>query len=345
MRRNENALCPPDDALAELLKRHAPGLQAAREISGQLLDGLAAALGQAPGALTGIETVIAAGSLGRLEAHAGSDFDGILVAGPGGPATVPDAVFAAIAACGLKPPKADGIYRATITADTLCQASARGSLDEPPAHFGKRMQLLLDARAVTGMAAFQQLQRQILDWYAGDTLRSYPDAQWTLLLNDLSRYLHAYAGWQQFKRARSDDDGWYLRQAKLRSSRMLTFAGLLFLLGASSAMGTDKLDWVARQLALSPLARVASVMREWDAAAFDRLLVDYEAVHTLLATPAVRASLIALSPGPGAAPVGEFPPVYARIHAHSGRMLRELAQFVLARRGDWHPDFFSYLLF
>ena len=345
MRRNENASMPADDTLGALLERHAPQLWAARATSQQLLAGLAAALARSPGALAGVETIIAAGSLGRLEAHAGSDFDGILIASPGGPPTVSEDVFDTVAACGLKPPKADGIYRATVTADTLCQLSSRGSLDEPPAHFGKRMQVLLDARAVTGEAAFQQLQRRILSWYAGDAMSPYPDTQWTLLINDLSRYLHAYAGWQQFKCARSEDDGWYLRQAKLRSSRMLTFAGLLFLLGESSRLGADKQHWVGARLGLSPLARVATVMQAWDAAAFQRVLIDYEAVHALLATPAVRAELIARSPGPDASPGGEFPPVYARIHQHSGRLLRELSQFVLARRADWHPDFFSYLLF
>lgn len=345
MRRNEHALNPPEEGLGDLLGRLAPGLQASRKVSQHLLSRLAAALAKLPGALDGVETVIAAGSLGRLEAHAGSDFDGILIAAAGAPAVVPDAVFEAVAACGLKPPKPDGIYRATVTADTLCQASARGSLDEPAAHFGKRMQVLLDTRAVTGDAAFQRLQRQILDWYAGGRLQRYPDAQWTLLLNDLSRYLHAYAGWQQFKFSRSDDDGWYLRQAKLRSSRMLTFAGLMLLLGESSVLGTDKLDWVAARLALSPLGRVAAVMRPHDASAFERLLVDYEAVHALLATPAVRAALISESPADDDVMRAAYPEVYAPIHAHSRRMLRELSQFVLARRADWHPDFFSYLLF
>jgi len=86
-------------------------------------------------------------------------------------------------------------------------------------------------------------------------------------------------------------------------------------------------------------------MQPRDAAAFQRVLTDYEAVHALLATPAVREELVARSPGPDAPADGEFPASYARIHEHSGRLLRELSQFVLARRADWHPDFFSYLLF
>lgn len=345
MRRNENAWSPVEVPLLDLMARLAPDLRVSHGVSQHMLARLAEALARVPAALTGIESVIAAGSLGRLEAHAASDFDGILVASPDGPAQVPPALFDAVAACGLKPPKPDGIYRTTITRDTLCAPSARGSLDEPPAHFGKRMQILLDTRAVTGHAAFQQLQRQVLAWYAGETLSRYPDAQWTLLINDLSRYLHAYAGWQQHKFSRSDEDGWYLRQAKLRSSRMLTFAGLLLLLGESSVRGRGKLDWVAERLDLSPLARVAAVMWPRDAPAFERVLVDYEAVHRTLSSPANRAALVAESPANEAIQGGDWPEIYARIHHHSGRMLRELSQFVLARRADWHPDFFSYLLF
>ena len=347
MHRNEQdpAAAGSPCGLDALLARHALTLGAARAVSLQLCAALGQTLAAALDARAGIEAVVAAGSLGRLEAHAGSDFDGILLATRDGPDRVPDAFFDVVERCGLKPPKADGIYRRTVHTPVLCQPALRGSLEEPAEYFGKRMQLLLDARAVLGETAFAGAQRDVLAWYAGDTLARYPDAQWTLLINDLMRYLHAYAGWQQFKFSHGADDGWYLRQAKLRSSRVLTFAGLLLLLGASSTLGTGKFEWLAARLPLSPLARVALVMLPIDAAAFTRLLVDYEAVHALLATPAVRAQLVALGPPGGEAPTTAYPPLFATIHAHTGRMLRELSQFVLARRTDCHPDFFSYLLF
>jgi hypothetical protein len=38
------------------------------------------------------------------------------------------------------------------------------------------------------------------------------------------------------------------------------------------------------------------------------------------------------------------PPAFAEIHRLSGELLHILSRFVLARRDDWHPDFFSDLI-
>jgi hypothetical protein len=256
VRRNEQQFdeLPRLLTLSGMLAEHAPTLAHSHRHSQTLLAALASALNDLGDTLSGIDAVIAAGSLGRLEAHATSDFDGIVLAAPGGPTKVPAAVFETVAALGLRPPKTDGIYRDTVTAVELCSLSDRGSLEEPPARFGKRMQLLLDARPVWGDAAFFAAQREVLNWYAGDYLAAETDAQWTLLLNDWSRYLHAYAGWQQHKRSHTDDDSWNLRQAKLRSSRVLTFAGLLCLLGVSSTRG---LRWRAAITGQPPLGQPA----------------------------------------------------------------------------------------
>jgi len=347
VRRNEQQFdeLPRLLTLSGMLAEHAPTLADSYRHSQTLLAALANALNALGDTLAGIDAVIAAGSLGRLEAHATSDFDGIVLAASEGPVKVPVAVFETVAALGLRPPKADGIYRDTATLAALCSPRDRGSLEEPPARFGKRMQLLLDARPVWGDAAFFAAQREVLDWYAGDYLPTEVHAQWTLLLNDWSRYLHAYAGWQQYKRSHTDDDSWYLRQAKLRSSRMLTFAGLLFLLGESSTHGLRKVDWVHAQLALTPVERVGLVMTAYDEAGFRQVLADYECVHRLLSAPEVRDALVALGP-PAAGPMpARFPEPYAEIHARSASLLRGLSRFVLARHADWHPDFFSYLLF
>lgn len=343
MRRNESVV--GDRAYSDLLALRAPALSLARAVSLQMLDVLGKSLAHEPALLDGVSTLVAAGSLGRLEAHAHSDFDCLLIVGEAHGANVDPALFALVEAVGLKAPKADGIYRIGTTASALCQSADRGSLEEPAMRFGQRMQLLLDARPVTGGAAFASLQRQVLQWYAGDSLAREGDAQWTLLINDISRYLHAYAAWQQFKRSRDEADGWYLRQAKLRSSRMVGFAGLMFLLGASSTLGTAKFDWVLGRLPLGSLARVAEVMLPKDSAAFERLLADYDAVHALLADGAVRRALVESSPGEGEPLPGRWPEPYAEIHARSARILRELSAFVLARSSDWHPAFFSYLLF
>lgn len=321
-------------------------LAASRARSVELIAALSDRLDVALDGADAIVTVAAAGSLGRLEVTAGSDLDAIVIVADhlADEATVVADVYKALAHPALKMPKPSGIFRSGVSAAVLCAPQGRGALDESPALFGKRIQLLLDTRPLFGAAAYVDLQARILDWYGADRLRRDPEGQWTPLIHDLQRYLHSYAAWQQGKFGRDAEDGWYLRQAKLRSSRLLTFAGLLLLLGASSRR-RDKPDWLLAQLALTPLERIAQVMRQVDAAAFDALEGHYVTVHALLADPARRADLVAQSPcSPAALPV-RWPEPYAEIHQRSGEMLRALSRFVLERRDDWHPDFFSELLF
>jgi hypothetical protein len=323
-----------------------PALAASRKQSLALVELVSSRLAAALGDGGDVLTVAAAGSLGRLELGAGSDLDGIVVvdahAAARGTALV-DRVYAALRDCPLRLPKTSGIFRSPVTEAALCAPAARGALDEQPAIFGKRIQFLLDTRPLFGMPAYSTLQRRILDWYAGPGLAAHPASQCTLLINDLQRYLHAYAGWQQYKFERDADDGWYLRQAKLRASRALTFAGLLLLLGAGSRR-EDKVDWLHAHLALTPLERVHAVMSEHDPTGFRDLAQDYDRVHALLTDPAVRAELIERSPGSAEMMPSQHPPAFAEIHRLSGGLLRRLSRFVLERRDDWHPDFFSYLI-
>ena len=325
-----------------------PTLAAARRRSVRVLEALAQRLAAALGGESALLCVAAAGSLARLEIGPDSDLDGIVVARDAAGATPALAarVYAALDGGPLRLPKPGGIYRDAIDVATLCAPDGRGALDESPAVFGKRFQFLLDARALYGADALAALQRRILAWYvAGEGTHSPPaERQATLLLHDLQRYQHAYAAWQQHSFGRTADDGWYLRQAKLGSTRLLGFAGLLLLLGACSTRA-DKFEWLATRLALTPLERIHAVMVVRDAGCFAQFAAHYEAAHAVIAGHAQRAALVAQSPRHP----DELPPVwpspYAEIHAHNLAMRRLLRQFVLARTGEWHPDFFAALMF
>ena len=97
-------------------------------------------------------------------------------------------------------------------------------------------------------------------------------------------------------------------------------------------------------LALTPLERVHAVMSEHDPTGFRDLAQDYDRVHALLTDPTVRAELIERSPGSAEMMPSQHPPAFAEIHRLSGGLLRRLSRFVLERRDDWHPYFFSYLI-
>ena len=318
-----------------------PTLAAAWTASGRLLAAFRSQLEAL--SLPELVTLAAAGSLGRLEAHAASDLDLVAIGRTDATADL-SPVFELAAALGLTPPKTHGIYRRALPLGELCPADGRGRLDETPAAFGKRMALLLDAQPLWAADAFHSLQRDVLAWYAAGVVGQVPDAQWDFLLHDLQRYAHAYAGWQAFRFDRDAHDGWLLRQAKLAGSRLLTFAGLLCLLGASSTLGRGKLEWVAEQLALTPLQRLQAVMGGMAPADFALLCADYEALHARLCDPVHRAQLVASSP----ASLSELlrpAPLQVEIQRLGASLKGRIAGFVLARRGEWHPHFFAGLLF
>ncbi len=100
--------------------------------------------------------------------------------------------------------------------------------------FGKRLQCLLDSQPLFRPQQFRQLQRRLLDWYSTAFLHEHADKTWTYLLNDLVRYYRSYAAWQQFELKIEHDDSWYIRNAKLRTSRLTMYAGLLLLISECS---------------------------------------------------------------------------------------------------------------
>lgn len=294
----------------------------------QLREALAAAFSRADIAPV---TAVAGGSLGRLEASPVSDVDLIVFVdddASGRDAPIPE-LARAFGAAGLRAPKPDGIYARPIGIAAILDPAARGSLTETPQLFGSRIQVLLDGRPVCRPRRFAELREAIVHWYANGT----GARGWTHLMNDLSRYLHAYAGWQQFKYTRCDDDGWLLRQAKLRSSRITTFAGLLFLLAEHGRQGHADVDWLLAHLDKTPLERVLYVMAQYDDVDATQFLADYAGVHARLADPDIRRELIAASPRAAGEPVQCD--AYAEIHALGERMMNGLTRFALARQHDW----------
>lgn len=329
------------------LARH-PALSAGRRRAQALLTQLETDCAAARSNLAAVVTLAIGGSLGRLEAGVDSDLDAILVLADDADASASrlavDAVESAFSRLPLRAAKPDGIYRAPVIRATLLDPDAVGRIDEAPAVFGKRFGLLLDVRPVFGHDACRALQRDIIDWYARDFLDHDPRASWTYLLNDLARYLHTYASWQQFKFERSADDSWELRQAKLRTSRVLGFAGLLFLLGMSNGWA-HKREWLLEHLPLTPLERVERVMTAHDPHAFTALLDAYEECCVLLGDTEVRAALIAGGPDADLRRRAVPSAAFERIHRASARVLGVLTRFALARQDDWDTRFFERWLF
>lgn len=320
-----------------------PALEAARRRSLALEARARALLEGATEALAGVATVALCGSLGRLEAGADADVDCVVVTDD--PAAARDGTINGVLdGLGLRGAKAWGIYREPVTEASLLDRAALGSLDEPPAVFGKRMQLLLDARPAWGDARFAALQAALLDFYGHGFLAETPARGWTYLTNDLARYLHAYSAWQQYKFERTADDSWLLRQAKLRATRIPTIAALLLCLGDTWS-APDKQARLLGYLRLTPLERLHAVMAPRDPAAFDRLAAAWEKCHRLLGDREVRRALVAGGPASAGELGSSRPAAYAALHEASGEVLATLTAFTLDRRDEWPHGFFERLLF
>ena len=273
-----------------------PWLDAARVRSDTLLQSLAA---RTAAEAEHFHCVLAAGSLGRREAAAGADLDTLFIvderAGALADSPAQSAIerfFSALAGLGLHEPKPHGIFRTPVSRQTLLAPAARGRLDESPAHFGPRIQCLLDARAIHGVGAFTTLQREILEWYEPRPRLSI-EPLWAYLESDLVRYAHAYRNWQRMKTGDDAADSWALRQAKLHTTRHVTWLGLQALILRARALGggaAEMLPW----LRLSPIERLVQVAAEDDASLAREIGGRYEAMLAFLGAPGVRAGLIAI---------------------------------------------------
>jgi hypothetical protein len=327
--------------------RRCPALSAARARALDLLARATAAVEARAGALGAIETIAVAGSLARLEFAPHSDLDAIVVVHAGASAADVAAALSAIAdasaSLGVPPPRSAGIYRQPVTRAALLDPGALGSLAESPEVFGKRIQLLIEGRPLYRHDRCRQLQRDIVAWYGTGYLDVAPAKSWTYLINDVVRYLHAYAARQQYRFARTADDSWELRQAKLRTTRVLGIAALLCLLGESNARA-DKQAWLVAQLARTPLERLALVMTRHDPAAFAELLSAWEEAYALLVDADLRRALLTGGPADPAGLGREASAAYRRLKPISQRIWRLLTDFLLDRRSDWDPRFFERLL-
>lgn len=301
-----------------------------------------------------VVTLAAAGSLGRMEALSHSDCDLIVVV-PEHVASDSDQaqaimqeVWQRLEPQDLRLPKSWGIFVEPVSIAGLTRPEALGNLNDSQAVFGKRLQCLLDTQPLFRPGGFRQVLKAILDWYATAFASQAPGKQWTYLLNDLIRYYRSYAAWQQFELKVEHDDSWYIRNAKLRTSRLTMYAGMLLLLGESSRrQPADKVDWLLEQLTMTPLERLAWCMQQYHDARDEipALLSCYETFLAAMADEAIRTALIEQAPRT----LDDLPPemieAYQPIQESSAEIMAILTRFVLNRRDDWHPRFLQYLLF
>lgn len=322
-----------------------PALDSARQFSIQKLDQLCANLADVPSC---VETIGVAGSLGRLEAMPHSDCDLIVVLRDGVSIDCEEAnnamlaINRAVVETGLAESRSTGIFGLPTTSALLCDPSSRGRVDEDVDVFGKRIQLLLETRAVYGDEALCRLTDTVLQRYTGGFDHVPGFHHWSYLLNDVLRYLRSFSVWRQWDFS-TRAGGWYVRNIKLHISRYVMFAGMIVLLGESAQHKTDAHDWIAEHIKLTPLERLAFSYDQIGDDGFNRILQNYEPFMLLMADDQSRQRLddATLYSEQQLDNVDES---FRDIMDHASAIRHEIVRFFLSRRDDWGDAFVDQLV-
>jgi hypothetical protein len=160
----------------------------------------------------------------------------------------------------------------------------------------RRMLLLLESRPVAGKAAYAACFESVLHSYLGHGVRDYRPPRF--LLNDLIRYWRTICVDFEGKRrgAGGDDPKYASRNAKLRTSRKVLFAGgLLPVLFCYQKTAEEMQAFLTRQLAAPPTDRLAAAfLSEGAVAEGVRALGAYDRWIGMLGSAEARAELAAL---------------------------------------------------
>jgi hypothetical protein len=287
-----------------------------------------------------VETVAAAGSFGRFEGSTVSDADFILIVSDKDDPSVGsdrDVIIKAISDLNVSPPNKSGVFAQPRTVEELEETVGR-----PTEEFdvlGKRMLLLLESRPIYDDERFVEVLKRIFDRYA-ILPATDPSKEFVFLLNDLIRYFRYICVNYEDSFGR-ENEKWAVRNLKLRHSRLLMYAGLLFLIGEASKYGTRKKSEVIwESLGLTPLERLAHVYEKCGERCFFRVVGPYNVFLTKLSDPELRPRLNAIG-----YEERYSIPEFAELKWNSDSLSAELLRFVFARRGSWSERFFEYLLF
>ena len=247
-------------------------------------------------AIAGLErdddaSVVLFGSWGRRELTRRSDDDwAVLVEGAPRDGTRPDSE--AVGQALERTPGRSGVFGTTIFSDDLV---SRIGLDaDSNANLTRRMLLMLESQPIAGEDVHRRAWERVLDGYLEDADKPYRPPRF--FLNDLIRYWRTicvdFVG-----KEREDGEKWGIRNAKLRTSRKVLFAGgLVPLLQTHRFTREERRAYLAVQLAAPATDRLAAAFL--DCGAHDagvRALSAYDRWLGVLDDPERRAELESLT--------------------------------------------------
>jgi predicted nucleotidyltransferase len=214
-----------------------------------------------------------------------------------------------------------------------------GLEEDSNANITRRMLLLLESVAVTGEVR-DEAWTGVLARYLGADLKEYRVPRF--ILNDLVRYWRTicvdFEG--KHKDTKSEDRKWVTRNAKLRVSRKLLFAGGLLPILLCEPKNTDEIrEFLPRWFEATPLDRLAAAFTWAEAEAEGtRALHSYDRWLAIMQSEAQREELLALR-----ASTREDSPLYLEVKEIGETLERALLALLLDSRLS--PVSRKYLIF
>lgn len=232
-------------------------------------------------------SVVLMGSWGRAEVTAGSDDDFmLLVDGPERERVSPS--IDEITRVLDLPPGARGPFGEPVFGDRLVEDI--GLDRDSNKNLTRRMLLLLESVPVTAEAVCSGARDRVLARYLDESVKDYRPPRF--LLNDVVRYWRTvcvdFAG-----KEREGPEKWGIRNAKLRTSRKVLFAGGLLPVLQCSRFDRDAMPaFLLEQFDMPPTDRIAAAFLQHDAIdAGGRALGAYDEFLGLLDDPTFRGEL------------------------------------------------------
>jgi len=233
---------------------------------------------------------------------------------------------------GFKRPGATGTFGTWVWSEELVR---KIGLDEDTnRNLTRRSLLMLESIALRNPVVHRDARRAVVEGYLGDARRSFSPPRF--LLNDVVRYWRTMG--VDFVAKIRKDQGWGLRNAKLRTSRKLLFAsGLLPVLRCHELEVEAMTRFLLSQFEATPLDRVADAFRAYgELERGVQTLVAYDHFLSLLDDPEVREELDSLSTASAAWESKHFATVVELGHEIDSGLLGLLFSPALSR---WTQEF------
>lgn len=238
------------EILAERSGREFPNLIAARERTEERLRAKRSSL---EALHHGSETsIVLMGSWGRRELTSGSD-DDFMVLVRGGTRLLVKPMIRSVRKVLDRAPGRQGVFGRAVFSKRLINEI--GLDEDDNSNLTRRMLFILESAPATSVSTYRVVREEILDRYLDNSVKPYKPPRF--LLNDVVRYWRTmcvdFAG-----KERKGPEKWGLRNAKLRNSRKVLFAGgLLPILDCFRLDESQMRRFLAQEFDLPPADRIA----------------------------------------------------------------------------------------